>query len=78
MWASGHNGEIRRAVHGYEPDARGGDGRVREKLAPLSNAQARRCSGAYDLLTRLGRPVRRRPGRDLISSRVRSLAARLK
>jgi hypothetical protein len=28
MWASGHNGEIRRAVHGYEPDARGGDGAV--------------------------------------------------
>ena len=29
-----------------------GAGLFRKELAPLSNAQARRCSGAYDLLTR--------------------------
>jgi hypothetical protein len=33
MWASGHNGQIRRAAHGHAVDARGGDGGVREKLA---------------------------------------------
>ena len=38
-------------MHGYEP-ARSGDGGVRKELAALSNPQARRCSGAYDPLTR--------------------------
>jgi hypothetical protein len=33
MWASGHNGYIRRAAHGYRGDARGGDGGVQEELA---------------------------------------------
>ena len=33
MWASGHNGDIKRAAHGYEPNARGCDGGVRQELA---------------------------------------------
>jgi hypothetical protein len=33
MWASGHDGQIRRAAHGYAVDARGGDGGIREELA---------------------------------------------
>jgi hypothetical protein len=38
MWASGHNGHIRRAAHGYEPDTRGGDGCVRKELAEAVRA----------------------------------------
>jgi hypothetical protein len=32
MWASGHNGDIRRGVR-LRADTRGGDGGIREKLA---------------------------------------------
>jgi hypothetical protein len=32
MWASGHNGDIKRAAHGYEA-TRGRDGGVREVMA---------------------------------------------
>jgi hypothetical protein len=32
MWASGHNGDIKRAAHGFEP-TRGCDGGVRQELA---------------------------------------------
>jgi hypothetical protein len=32
MWASGHNGHVRRAAYGYEP-TRAGDGGVRQELA---------------------------------------------
>jgi hypothetical protein len=33
IWASGHNGHIRRAAHGYEATREGCDGGVREELA---------------------------------------------
>src|SRR5262245_3444560 len=33
MWTSGHGGHIERAAHGFEGDARGRDGGVRQELA---------------------------------------------
>jgi hypothetical protein len=33
MWASGHNGDIRRGAHGLRADTRGRDGGVHEELA---------------------------------------------
>jgi hypothetical protein len=33
MWASGHNGDIKRAAHGVRADARGGDGAGVERRA---------------------------------------------
>jgi hypothetical protein len=44
MWASGHDGQIARAAHGYEGHTRGGDGGVRQELAtPIA---ARRVNDA--------------------------------
>jgi hypothetical protein len=38
MWASGHNRDVRRAAHGYEPTLRGGNGGVQEELAEGAQA----------------------------------------
>jgi hypothetical protein len=47
MWASGHNGDIKRGAHGYEPDTRGGHAGIRQELASGDIVPARRRATAY-------------------------------
>jgi hypothetical protein len=45
MWASGHNGEIRRAAHGYEPTREAALAAFAKRAKPLELLPAALCIG---------------------------------
>ena len=46
MWASGHNGDIKRAAYGYEQTRE--DGRIRQELAMVGSSLADTATLATD------------------------------